>query len=101
MPRRGKIGAMPEAVQAWLKQSLLDGNFSGDEELAAALNTAVSGLRATVYRENDKLIDVLVRGTKSTGSILTFHQQIISCSFGIPIDQAWWERWARPWANLQ
>ncbi len=42
------------------------------EELAAALNTAVNGLRATVYRENDKLIDVLVRGTAAERLQLSF-----------------------------
>ncbi len=34
------------------------------EELANVLNAALSGIRATVYRENDKQIDVLVRGTE-------------------------------------
>jgi multidrug efflux pump len=33
------------------------------EDLANTLNAALNGLRATAYREGDKLIDVLIRGT--------------------------------------
>ncbi|MDP2432905.1 MAG: DUF3486 family protein [Pseudomonadota bacterium] len=37
MARRGKITAMPEDVQAWLKRSLVAGNFSDYEALAETL----------------------------------------------------------------
>ncbi len=42
------------------------------EELANVLNAALSGIRATVYRENDKQIDVLVRGTEVERMQLSF-----------------------------
>jgi multidrug efflux pump len=42
------------------------------EDLATALNAALNGLRATTYREDDKLIDVLVRGTAAERVELTF-----------------------------
>ena len=42
------------------------------EELANVLNAALSGIRATVYRENDKQIDVLVRGTEVERVQLSF-----------------------------
>jgi len=55
MGRRGKIGAMPEAVQAWLKQSLLNGNFSGYEELAAALRAQGYEIsKSAVHRYGEK-----------------------------------------------
>ena len=37
MPRRSKILALPAAVKKWLDGALIDGNFSGYEELAAEL----------------------------------------------------------------
>ena len=42
------------------------------EDLANAINTALSGMTATTYREDDKLIDVLIRGSDVERQQLSF-----------------------------
>jgi hypothetical protein len=37
MPRRSKVTGLPPAVKAWLDQVLVEGNFSGYEQLSAEL----------------------------------------------------------------
>lgn len=37
MPRRSKVTGLPPTVKAWLDQVLVEGNFSGYEQLAAEL----------------------------------------------------------------
>ncbi len=39
MPRRSKIEGLPKAVKQWLDASLVEGNFSGYEQLEAELKT--------------------------------------------------------------
>lgn len=37
MPKRSKVAALPKAVKEWLDAALVEGNFSGYEQLEAEL----------------------------------------------------------------
>jgi multidrug efflux pump len=60
------------------------------EEVAGVLQAALAGQRATVYRENDKLIDVLLRGTEVERRQLSFLRDLpvpLASGKAVPLTQ--------------
>jgi DNA-binding phage protein len=56
MPLRSVVESLPEDVRRWLDQALMDNNFSGYEQLAAALREKGYEIgKSTLHRHGQKL----------------------------------------------